>query len=294
MTKISDLGLPPGTEKKLHPIDTVTGLLAVGPLALAREWKVTEKQWAKINERLRAHGKPTLGDFPVREPQRAADSLHRRCRVLLDEEDKESFCRRGSMPKKQKCEWHWLLEQPIATQVEAANQRRAHAEAAEGFEYRARVPEAEWPEGERWCSGCQAFVPLFFCRGSRCYAHASEAAHASMVKRVYEFTKEDYDNLLAWQKGRCYICRRLPRSKRLAIDHDHRTNAVRGLLCASDEWGCNHTLRMVLNSVGMAERLLEYVQRAPAERMLAGEPSPFEQRPTTPRAATAFAGFLDD
>lgn len=299
--KITALGLPPGLAKKLEQCKDTDGLRILTPPNLRVTFAITEKQWAKLNERLRAHGQPSLGDWPT-PPERHArgESLHRKCKVEIVDSDEaavpppENYCRRPSMPQKQKCEWHWLLGQPIADQLAFARARRAKAEAAESFEHRARVKPELWPEGERWCADCQGFVPLFYCRGSRCYAHASEAAHASMVKRVYEFSKEDYDALLAWQRGRCYICRQLPRSKRLAVDHDHRSGAVRGLLCASDEFGCNHTLRVLLNNVEMAQRALEYVQRTPLQRMLAGEASPFAQPRPTPMLAgrDPFAGFL--
>lgn len=37
--------------------------------------------------------------------------------------------------------------------------------------------------------------------------------------------------MLAAQDGRCAICTRRPRARRLAVDHDHNTGLVRGLLC---------------------------------------------------------------
>ena len=45
-------------------------------------------------------------------------------------------------------------------------------------------------------------------------------------------TLEDYQRLLTAQGGVCAICGRPPREggRRLDVDHDHRTGAVRGLL----------------------------------------------------------------
>jgi hypothetical protein len=45
------------------------------------------------------------------------------------------------------------------------------------------------------------------------------------------FTAEDYDRLLAAQGGGCAICKAPPKTRRLHVDHDHKTGAVRGLLC---------------------------------------------------------------
>ena len=59
------------------------------------------------------------------------------------------------------------------------------------------------------------------------------------VKRVYGLTIEQYDYILVSQNYRCAICGNLANAKkRLAIDHDHATGRVRGLLCS---W-CNTRL----------------------------------------------------
>lgn len=171
------------------------------------------------------------------------------------------------------CVWHWLERQPIERQVAAAQWRLERAQARSGYEYRPRVPKASWPDGGRFCAGCQSFIPLHYARGSRCRACASQAAHASHVERTYEITREDYDALLEWQDGRCFICGQVPRARRLAVDHDHRTGAVRGLLCANDDWGCNKALARVLNDAEAARRLLDYVEVPPLERMRAGQPT---------------------
>jgi Recombination endonuclease VII len=48
----------------------------------------------------------------------------------------------------------------------------------------------------------------------------------------------DYDTLLAAQEGHCALCPATPKSRRLHVDHDHRTGLVRGLLCHR----CNRAL----------------------------------------------------
>lgn len=185
----------------------------------------------------------------------------------------------GVRPKaagRHKCVWCWTATLPMMAQVAAAERRLEISQAREGYEYRARVKQSEWPPGKRWCAGCQWFVPLDQVApgASRCRACASRAAHASKISSLYDITGEQYALLYAWQDGRCFICGK--RTKiRLAVDHDHATGAVRGLLCANDEWGCNVALRVILDDLDAARRLVRYIQRAPLERMEADEEKPF-------------------
>ena len=82
------------------------------------------------------------------------------------------------------------------------------------------------------------------------------------------FTREDYEALWKAQGGRCYICRRESRSKRLAVDHDHATGEVRGLLCADSERGCNHAILGNIRDLAMAKRIVSYLENPPARRVL--------------------------
>lgn len=59
------------------------------------------------------------------------------------------------------------------------------------------------------------------------------------LKRTYGITQAMYDGLGLFQSGRCWGCRRATgASKRLAVDHDHRTGEVRMLLCMT----CNRLI----------------------------------------------------
>jgi hypothetical protein len=51
-------------------------------------------------------------------------------------------------------------------------------------------------------------------------------------------TIADYDRMLEAQHGVCAICGNPPKTRRLDVDHDHKTGRVRGLLCHR----CNRTL----------------------------------------------------
>lgn len=70
---------------------------------------------------------------------------------------------------------------------------------------------------------------------------------------------DEYACLLAAQGGHCALCPGKPKTRRLSVDHDHRTGAVRGLLC----YRCNRALPAYLPAEWFA-RAAEYVGRAGA------------------------------
>lgn len=51
--------------------------------------------------------------------------------------------------------------------------------------------------------------------------------------RKYGITEEQYNEILLHQKGCCAVCHEPPKrfGPKLAVDHDHTTGAIRGLLC---------------------------------------------------------------
>lgn len=58
-----------------------------------------------------------------------------------------------------------------------------------------------------------------------------DRARELYVQRTYGITPEMYRDLLAYQGGRCWGCRRATgASKALAVDHNHRTGEVRQIL----------------------------------------------------------------
>lgn len=168
-------------------------------------------------------------------------------------------CRYPAAKGRQFCSWHGLRRASSDVQAAAATQRRLAAKGPE----RARVPSAEWPEGERWCAGCQSFVPLFYTTGSRCKACASMAAHERRLEATYGIDGAEYERIFRAQGGRCAICRNRPASIRFAVDHDHQTGAVRGILCKR----CNHDLLGgAHDSVDLLLRALAYLLFPPAQQ----------------------------
>lgn len=210
--------------------------------------------------------------------------------VLSDGLKPKPVCGYDRMPKKRQCGWHWLLEQPAQLQAQYAAGRRNRCPESE---WRARVDKSEWPAGERWCAGCQSFVPMFYVSGSRCKSCTSEAAHAGMVQKTYGITQAEYAAMYELQNGRCYICQRLSPSRRLAVDHDHETGRVRGLLCPDPERGCNHAILGPLEAspggaLAAAQRMVEYLVDPPYDRISRGDTTKMGE-PITKRAPTTSA-----
>lgn len=125
------------------------------------------------------------------------------------------------------------------------------------------VPAKAWPPGTRWCGGCQTFADLedFGKNASQCRACVSAKSHAAMVEKTYGLVGDDYATLFELQGGRCAICRQKPGKKRLAVDHDHKTGKVRGLLCSRD----NHELLGAgYDSIAKLGAAVHYLENPPA------------------------------
>lgn len=62
-----------------------------------------------------------------------------------------------------------------------------------------------------------------------------KAAWAGCLKK-FGITEDDYNKMFNEQMGLCAICHK-PDSIRLAVDHDHDTGLIRGLLCKKCNMG---------------------------------------------------------
>lgn len=86
-----------------------------------------------------------------------------------------------------------------------------------------------------------------------------ERSRANRLKMKFGMTIEAYESLLARQQGVCAVCQNPCSSgRRLAVDHDHRTGAVRGLLCGK----CNTAIGAFRDDPALLLRASQYVQSA--------------------------------
>lgn len=60
---------------------------------------------------------------------------------------------------------------------------------------------------------------------------SAEKRRIRALKKLYGITVKQYEMMMCLQGGVCAICGKPPKKKRLSVDHDHVTEAVRGLLC---------------------------------------------------------------
>lgn len=85
------------------------------------------------------------------------------------------------------------------------------------------------------------------------------------IKRKYGITAAVYEEMMARQNRSCAICKRsaVELGKTLAVDHDHVTNAVRGLLCAE----CNRMLGCAADVPSRLVSAAEYLINAEQARI---------------------------
>lgn len=66
-----------------------------------------------------------------------------------------------------------------------------------------------------------------------------------------------YERKMVEQRGTCAICKKPCKSgKRLAVDHDHSTNQLRGLLCTN----CNTAIGSLSDSSDLCRKAAEYLE----------------------------------
>lgn len=87
---------------------------------------------------------------------------------------------------------------------------------------------------------------------------AKRKAKDRRLRKTYGITITEYDRMLKEQKGVCWICHRPPKKRALAVDHDHKTGQVRGLLCSNCNYGMG---RYFKENAEHLRRAAEYLER---------------------------------
>jgi len=125
-----------------------------------------------------------------------------------------------------------------------------------------------------WCRKCKRDFQRKYAKFRRDES-AQGSSYGGRLAR-YGLTSTDYDELLAFQGGRCAGCGRHPRpNRRLDVDHRHqpgdrkrqpweRAIEVRGLLCHL----CNRALGIVRDNARTLRALAAYLENPPAAQVV--------------------------
>lgn len=114
----------------------------------------------------------------------------------------------------------------------------------------------EW--GHRICPDC------LISEASKLTVDTRSIANLQTRVTRYDLTADEYRELYVFQRGKCFICRKEPRlATDLAIDHDHETGEVRGLLCNL----CNPGLGFFKDNPVALKQAAAYLRHPPAEAL---------------------------
>lgn len=169
-------------------------------------------------------------------------------------------CELPAQPEKRKCLWCALNKASPDEQLAAALDRKAHAPA----ESPRTRPKSEWPPGMRWCGSCRSYVGLTHVSGSVCRG-------CSIAKRrgaTWKLTDEQQHQLMNLSGGRCFGCGHHSRVSALAVDHNHYSDEIRGLLCGKGGNSCNEVIGLFHDDPVRFLRLAMYLLRPPARKIL--------------------------
>ena len=104
-----------------------------------------------------------------------------------------------------------------------------------------------------WCKECCSFYQSTIRR---------EVIWARNLWYRFGITPDDFDKMFIQQNGRCALCGRpepdvqYGRTRKLNVDHDHKTGRVRGLLCVQCNTLLGHLEKMEMS--GFFEKAREY------------------------------------
>ena len=113
------------------------------------------------------------------------------------------------------------------------------------------------------CKVCGTEKPIdafYFRKDSN--THRNECKECWKDYRMYlkfNLKKDEYMRLLHSQDCKCAVCKsKLESSRytRLAVDHDHKTGKVRGLLCTN----CNTALGLMKDSPERFRNAIDYIE----------------------------------
>jgi len=97
---------------------------------------------------------------------------------------------------------------------------------------------------------------LILARNKKYNKENPDKRKSAILKYEYGITLDQYNEMFKTQEGKCAICQRHQNklTRTLCVDHDHKTNKVRALLCLT----CNTDVSVVENRL---EEMTKYLNK---------------------------------
>jgi prolyl oligopeptidase PreP (S9A serine peptidase family) len=97
---------------------------------------------------------------------------------------------------------------------------------------------------------------LILARNKKYNKENPDKRKSAILKYEYGITLDQYNEMFKEQEGKCAICQRHQNklTRTLCVDHDHKTNKVRALLCLT----CNTDVSVVENRL---EEMTNYLNK---------------------------------
>lgn len=140
---------------------------------------------------------------------------------------------------------------------------RDPANTDEGNLYVNTAPRMPWLDDVRRCSACaeEKAYPEDFTEGRGvCVTCRHTQVYFGKKLREHDLTQEEIEAM----GTTCHICgKECSTGRRLAVDHDHETGAVRGVLCR----GCNVGLGFFGDDPELLRAAADYIQERPPSKI---------------------------
>jgi hypothetical protein len=89
----------------------------------------------------------------------------------------------------------------------------------------------------------------------KAYQNNKTPYYENWLKRSFGISLNEYNSMLDSQGGVCAICG-TKENRNLAVDHDHNTGKIRGLLCTN----CNTAIGSFKDDINIMERAINYMK----------------------------------
>lgn len=95
-------------------------------------------------------------------------------------------------------------------------------------------------------------------RNKRFYKKHHESCLDEHLRQKFGVPKGTYQRMIVKQKNRCAVCNKKESwNRRLSLDHNHKTNEVRGLLCHK----CNSAIGFAQENTKILKLMIQYLQK---------------------------------